>query len=422
MKKQAYGYKAVRLVLSFCIVSIFYDSYGQTKDLQKTQFDSLQMIFASLKSDLAPLLSKKDRSILIAISDSLLDEPAINAYSQSRKRRVFFSRGLSDLMVKDIVADIISTPQLHYVPGFHDLFMRLYPVLASEEVPEVAAELSSEEQRRYQAIKRLPTFYAKYRNYVEFIYLHEVAHILKDFDDRYEKILGKLQRHQLTKEAYDSLLLNEETAADNFALTMLQRCGRNPKESFGVYRLMYFQKEHQLYFIRTILDRATNFYVQLAILAGCNDNSKVNPTCDSIYNKTAELLLQQAFYPRFDSSSFTKTVDSVRDRKFSLRESLWYGNFYLLGTSYNIRNVEVAYHLFSNYDYTQEDIDALNAVRDIPDLDDLKTLEYILYCAGKIQELYFHNFKKAISHYEQARDIAILLSREYYERLLQRLK
>lgn len=400
---------------------MFHFGYGQTEDLQRSQFDSLPFIIASLKSDVAPLLSKKERAILTTIRDSLLPENTINAYSQSRKRCVFFSKGFSDLIVKDIVADIISTPQLNYVTSFHNLYMRVYPVLAGDIVPEMAAELTAEERRRYQGIKRLPTFYAKYRNYVEFIYLHELAHVLNNFDDAYEKIFKNLQQKRITKQTYDSLLLNYEVAADNFALAMLQRSGRNPKESFGVYRLMYFQKEHQLHFIRTILDRATNFYVQIAILAGCQENTKEDPACDSIFNKTAELLLQQAFYPRFDSGSFTMTVDTVQGRTFPLRESLWYGNFYLLGTTYNIRNIEVAYHLFCNHNYTQEDIDALNAVRDIRDIDDLKTIEYMTYCAGKIQELYFRDYKKAVIHYEKAKNISLLLSREYYARLLHRL-
>lgn len=410
-------YLSVALLLT--LVSI--GTLAQTYSLQQTQFDSVRAITKRLRKDIKPFLNKRQAKIVAGITDSITQDLSFDVYSLSATKTINISKGVSDMIVKDIVADIISLPELEYVPGFHNLFMRLYPVLAPNVVPEVAAELTAEEKIRYEKIKRLPTFYSKYRNYLEFIYLHEVGHIVHDYDKQITSLTSKFKKGKISKVQMDSLLVHAELDADIFAMTMLNRLNRDVKQSFGVYRLMYFQKERRLNFISSILIRATSFYYELADVMQCHKR-KDEKDCDEVLTKTADLLLYASFYPKFDPAKFQLTVDSTRSRKFTLSESVWMGNYYLLGTSYNLRNIEVAYGLFTNHNMSQEDIDALNAFKSPEDVDDLNAIEYTYFCAGKINELYFKDLPKAIEQFKAANEIALLMSSEYYLRTIKRLK
>lgn len=413
------------LAVLLMVFSNCFSVFGQTEDLQVTQFDSLKLILRELRISTLAMLSKREYKKVIRIKDSFSLDPSFDVYTRSSKKLIVINKGCSDLIVKDIVSDIISVPQLNYVPGFHNLYMRIYPALAPSITPEVAAELSEEEKARYNRnIKKLKTFYTKYRSYAEFIYLHEISHILNSYEKQYKQVMSKYQRGRITRETKDSLLTSFEIAADDFAITILHKLNKKPEQSFGVYRLFYFYKERLLNHITSILTRANNFYYTIAVINNCHKepDTQINSKCDSLFSKISELLLFEVFYPKFDANSFKSNIDSLKQVKVSPANSIWFGNYFLLGTTYNLKNVEVAYLYFNNIDLTPEDITALSSTKEIGGDNDLKSYEYVQYCAGKICELYFRDSSKAIQHYKNAKIVSLLMSEEYYLRAINSIK
>jgi|GEM_PF-4299823 len=403
------------LIVAFTLI-LNDTAFSQTTYWEQMVIENLPTYINDINNHLFPILTQIDKSTIGKVKvqiDSSTTEYTAN--SDSKERTITFSNNLIKSIVRFSVAQLIDFDSTDFNrKRFAGFYTSVYPYLNNAIVPETAAELTVKQIDLLKQIANTHEFRWIVEQKFMFVYLHELHHQLQDYSEKSKQINAK----NISQQEKDSLLFLLEIEADNFATDKLAKMDIDPTECEDVLSFFSLIREKRFTTVRQITKRQLNFFEFCYKGFGCDTID--DALCQKIKNKYFGFIRLDHHYTRLLNPDSLKTMRKEAVIDFNVHSIYNLGDFYFKGTSEHISNLDSAiyfYKLAANLKATGNNLFGATSKEQL-----IGIIEYCQVMTGKIFELKLQDKSNAINYFEQAMVTSVFLPREYYKKILQRLR
>jgi TPR repeat protein len=407
--------RSLLLVLLF-IATAYFPTIAQTKYYEDIVIQHyFERFISNINNHLSPTLTAAERKklerVVVTIDSTQANIRTIK--SDSKRKTITIGVGLIRDLVKFSVAKLIDFDTASFDRNrFSGFYLSLYPYLSENTYPEDAAELTTEQRNYLRRIGDTDEFSWTISGKIMFIYLHEVAHQFQDYSSQVDKIMKK------KVSVRDSLLQNLELDADQFAVIKIAQMKLIPLEYAEVMAYFSIVKEERFSTVQQLAFRQVNYFNTCHQLYGCDQHN--NEECRFINKRIDEFALLYNYYRNLYSTESLKEIHKKAIDEKNVHALYNLGDFYLKSTSLHESNLDSALILYEKIvelNATENQLYGANSIRQFNDI-----YEYASVVAGKIYEHKKRDPLRAISFYEKAAKNPRFLTKDYYTKLIDRLR